>query len=168
MIVDIANMPFDGKHYAGEEPASALRMGEEPGICVEKPVGYDLKAYMASGELIVEGKLAASVSFRCSRCAESFPFQVEIRDFQCAREVGSDVESVDLTDEIRESIILGFPNHPVCNADCSGLCPECGRNLNQGQCGCQKTPEDARWGVLDGLAGGGEQDGCTQKKEVKE
>ena len=118
-------------------------------------------------ELIVEGSLAASVSLRCSRCAESFAFRVEIPDFQCAREVSQDAESVDLTDEIRESIILSFPNYPVCNADCRGLCPACGRNLNQGECEC-KPPEDARWGVLDGLAGGEEQDGRTQEETVKE
>ena len=167
MIIDIANMPFEGKRYTGEEPVCVFDLGKEHDIRIEEPAGYDLKAYLASGELIVEGKLGVLVSFRCSRCAELFPFRVEIQDFQCAREVSGDTESVDLTGEIRESIILGFPNYPVCNENCRGLCPSCGRNLNRGQCEC-KPPEDTRWGVLDGLAGGEKEDGCTQEKDVKE
>lgn len=130
-------------------------MGRERDIRIERPAEYDLKAYMAAGELIVEGKLNASVTFRCSRCAEFFPLSVEIPGFRCVREISGDVESVDLTDEIRESIILGFPNYPVCSAECRGLCPMCGNNLNQGECGC-KPPEDARWGALDELTCGGE------------
>lgn len=154
VIVDIANMPFEGKRYTGEEPVSIFDMGEEAGVCIEQPAGYDFRAYMASGELIVDGKLTASVSFRCSRCAEFFPFRVEIPNFRCIREVAGNVESVDLTDEIRESIILSFPNYPICGADCRGLCPECGKDLNKGKCEC-RPPEDARWGALDGLTAEG-------------
>ena len=153
MIVDIATMPYDGEQYSGEEPASVLDIDPGAGIRIERPVAYELRAYMAAGELIVEGKITASVLLLCSRCAESFAFDVNIGDFRCVREVGADTESVDLTDEIRESIILGFPNYPVCGADCRGLCPSCGSNLNSSECGCVR-PEGRRWAAaLEALEG---------------
>jgi uncharacterized metal-binding protein YceD (DUF177 family) len=60
------------------------------------------------------------------------------------------LESVDLTEDIRESMILAFPHYPVCNPECKGLCPQCGVNLNNAPCSCQ-PPADDRWAGLDGL-----------------
>lgn len=58
--------------------------------------------------------------------------------------------SVDLTPDIREAMILCFPGYPVCKAECKGLCPTCGKNLNKGACTCAPPP-DNRWSVLDRL-----------------
>lgn len=44
---------------------------------------------------------------------------------------------IDLSIGIREMIILALPFAPVCKPDCAGLCPVCGRNLNEGRCACQ-------------------------------
>jgi uncharacterized protein len=44
---------------------------------------------------------------------------------------------IDLSVGIREMIIMAVPIAPACKPDCAGLCPICGRNLNQGACGCQ-------------------------------
>jgi uncharacterized protein len=60
------------------------------------------------------------------------------------------LESVDLTGDIRESMILAFPHYPVCDSACKGMCPQCGTNLNQKECNCQ-PPTDDRWVGLDGL-----------------
>ena len=60
------------------------------------------------------------------------------------------LESVDLTEDIRESIILAFPHYPVCKPECKGLCPQCGENLNRQTCSCQ-PPADDRWAGLEGL-----------------
>jgi len=42
----------------------------------------------------------------------------------------------DLTEAIRQYALLAIPMKPLCREDCAGLCPTCGRNLNQGPCGC--------------------------------
>ena len=39
----------------------------------------------------------------------------------------------------------------LCREDCKGLCPKCGRNLNEGPCGCDLHEEDPRWDALKGL-----------------
>lgn len=56
------------------------------------------------------------------------------RDFDRVYFSGNDI---DLSVGIREMIILAVPIAPVCKPNCAGLCPICGRNLNQGACGCR-------------------------------
>jgi uncharacterized protein len=46
--------------------------------------------------------------------------------------------TIDLGPDIREEIILDYPVKPLCKPDCKGLCPTCGKNLNEGQCNCNK------------------------------
>ena len=57
---------------------------------------------------------------------------------------------VDLTEEVREAMILTFPGYPICRESCKGLCPKCGKNLNDGPCGCRAESEDC-WAGLDAL-----------------
>jgi len=47
------------------------------------------------------------------------------------------VDSIfDLTELLRQSILLALPMRPLCSEECKGLCPHCGANLNEGPCGC--------------------------------
>jgi uncharacterized protein len=46
---------------------------------------------------------------------------------------------VELDDEIRQEIILDYPMKIICKAECKGLCPNCGQNLNTGECDCNKS-----------------------------
>lgn len=54
---------------------------------------------------------------------------------------------LDLAALVWEDILLALPTKFLCRADCKGLCPACGKNLNDGSCGCQK-PIDPRLAVL--------------------
>ena len=55
----------------------------------------------------------------------------------------------DLTDAIREAIILNLPAFPRCSETCRGLCELCGADLNQSTCDCNKKRGDVRWTALD-------------------
>jgi uncharacterized protein len=46
--------------------------------------------------------------------------------------------------------VLELPMAPLCRDDCAGLCPQCGANRNEGDCGCV-APRDPRWANLDVL-----------------
>lgn len=48
---------------------------------------------------------------------------------------------------VTEQVQLGLPAHPLCREDCAGLCPSCGRDLNDGACDCERTA-DPRWAAL--------------------
>ncbi len=63
-------------------------------------------------------------------------------------EVPEDGE-VDLRPLLIEQIQLNVPMKPLCRADCAGICPSCGANLNAGACGCETEEIDPRWKALE-------------------
>jgi uncharacterized protein len=68
-------------------------------------------------------------------------------------EIGYYEESgLSLEDVVREQVLLSLPSRTLCTADCKGLCPRCGQNLNQAKCSCDEAPADPRWNALAGLA----------------
>ena len=70
--------------------------------------------------------------------------------FDAVRETPTGHESVDLTADMREAMLLVFPTYPLCSKDCKGLCVRCGGNLNRNECNCG-PPGDIRWGTLGSL-----------------
>ncbi|MDA8044138.1 MAG: DUF177 domain-containing protein [Actinomycetota bacterium] len=62
-------------------------------------------------------------------------------------------EMLDLCPLVRDAVLLDLPIAPLCRADCAGLCPMCGADLNEGTCGCPPPAGDPRWAALDVLRG---------------
>lgn len=60
-------------------------------------------------------------------------------------------DQVELAPMLREQLILAAPMHPLCNDDCLGLCPRCGKDLNEGLCGCAAEPTGGPFQVLRAL-----------------
>ena len=56
--------------------------------------------------------------------------------------------TLDIADQVRESILLLLPRKLLCREDCLGLCPVCGADLNEGKCGCSRSEGDPRLEVL--------------------
>ena len=56
-----------------------------------------------------------------------------------------------LEDVLREQVLLSLPARTLCQPDCKGLCPRCGRNLNTETCTCDTAPADPRWTALSDL-----------------
>ena len=55
---------------------------------------------------------------------------------------------LDVDRMVYEEILLGFPMKVLCQEDCKGICKVCGANLNQGECGCDRTEPDPRMSVI--------------------
>lgn len=60
-------------------------------------------------------------------------------------------EQLNLDELMREDILLELPSKFLCREDCRGICPKCGKNLNDGPCGCEPQSADARFEVLKNL-----------------
>jgi uncharacterized protein len=58
---------------------------------------------------------------------------------------------IDLAPAMREQILLAVPPSPLCDEACKGLCPRCGKDLNQADCGCERTSIDPRWAALKSI-----------------
>jgi uncharacterized protein len=149
MRVDLGRLGERGERLVGEVAPELLDI-HDPDIRVMCPVKCEAVAVCAGDELLVDGRLSVRAQFRCGRCGEMFETDVEEPTFHYDCQVEKGVEFVDLTGEIRESILLTFPVYPVCRPDCLGLCPQCGANRNRKPCRC-KPSKDARWSALDGL-----------------
>jgi uncharacterized protein len=120
--------------------------------------------------ILARGKLTTRVELTCSRCLSPLrcPLNVKIEEeyyptidivtgarlapLEDAEHFTIDERHIlDLTEAIRQTVVVSIPMKPLCKDDCTGLCPVCGRNLNQGDCGCPPREADARWAVLRNL-----------------
>ena len=59
-------------------------------------------------------------------------------------------DAVDLSEIVREAVIFGAQMNDLCREDCRGLCPRCGKDLNEGPCDCEPEP-DERFAALADL-----------------
>jgi len=149
--IELLQLPCDGADFTGQEDAAILELAGDPHLRLEGPVRYDLFAQVVGRELLVRGRLDVPAAPRCARCGAFFSTSVRLLSFLRSYALSEGVESVDLTEDIREDLLLGLPNFPLCSPDCKGLCPRCGRDLNRGPCGCPAAPPDRRWAALGGL-----------------
>jgi uncharacterized protein len=118
-------------------------------------------------DIRLRGGLATGLELQCARCLEPVHQDIQ-RDFELLyRPLGADAgkdelsvtdaeaeigyyqgEGLLLEDVLREQVLLALPLKVTCREDCKGLCPECGKNLNDEQCSCSREVEDPRWAAL--------------------
>jgi hypothetical protein len=109
--------------------------------------------------LRVEGTVGTTGVYTCGRCLT--PVEIERKEalsevYGTEAELPDDVspyngEYIDLTETVRELLILSEPMKVLCRSDCAGLCPECGVNLNEGACSCRIGGTDPRLAILGDL-----------------
>jgi len=58
---------------------------------------------------------------------------------------------MDLTEPVRQALLVALPMKPLCREDCAGICPQCGANRNETQCGPAEETVDDRWSGLRSL-----------------
>ena len=151
MIIEIAKVSPEGSHYTGEESPEILDLENGQGSRAREPVKYDLVARVISGQLVLQGKIEAELDIECSRCTDFFSTTVGDSSFLRAYDLADDTETVDVTPDIREEILLRLPHFPICRDDCKGLCPQCGKDLNKGACECGPPSRGDSWRALDNL-----------------
>jgi uncharacterized protein len=118
-------------------------------------------------DIRLRGRLEAGLELQCARCLEPVPQEIT-REFELLyRPLGADAgrdeisvtiaeaeigyyqgEGILLEDVLREQVLLALPLKITCREECKGLCPHCGKNLNQEQCSCAVAMEDPRWAAL--------------------
>jgi uncharacterized protein len=166
MLIKVSEIPEDGLSFEGA--ASLPDPYADPGWRLED---LALAVHKDGDVVLVTGRIAARVPAACSRCLE--PAELAIRpevDLRLvpapvgrgeehelgADELETDVYSgdeIDLRRLVRSETELALPMKPLCRADCRGLCPSCGANLNAGPCQCGGAAPDPRWAPLRALLG---------------
>lgn len=120
-------------------------------------------SYAGTGEVVVRGRIEGTLDQECRRCLK--PVRTEFEEDVTIVFVSADDESsgeeayvfdptaseLDLSRAVREELVLATSPYVVCDPDCKGLCARCGKNLNEGPCGCTENEIDPRWEALRGL-----------------
>ena len=151
MKIMVARIPEEGSSYNGSDPGAIMELGDDPFVTVMGDVRYELHALRISEELIVRGTLSVELGLKCTRCSEFFSTTVADSDFLRAYPASKDAESVDITADMREDLLLHVPAFPVCGEGCRGLCVQCGVDLNKGPCDCEVGERPNPWSALDNL-----------------
>lgn len=151
MIINIDEIPEEGLYLKGSEPAEILELKEEKFFAPLGDVRFDFYVQCVCDELIVNGSVQAEVQVQCSRCTQIFSTKIEDSAFLRTFPLMGGVYELDITEYIREAIVLDLPNFPLCDEACSGLCPHCGTNLNTGSCDCTEEEGPSAWDALGGL-----------------
>jgi len=132
MKIHVSQVPAEGlSEHASYDPTE-LDM-ERNDVHLPEPFEVDAVVTKAAEELIVSVDIRCSIQMSCARCLEEFS-ETLAKDAVFNYRV-KPVEVVDITDDIRQEIMLAYPVTPLCSADCKGLCVACGQNLNEGACG---------------------------------
>jgi uncharacterized protein len=121
-------------------------------------------------EIHVSGHVSTRMEAACDRCLELASFPIDA-DFDLSyrpaasmpqrpeavvpaedAEIGYyEGDGLELTDILREQILLALPMQRTCRPDCKGICPTCGQNRNLAECACHPAPADDRWARLKDL-----------------
>ena len=139
MKININQIPPEGITLEKTITPSALDL--DTGIVkLEQPIAIKADVHKISNTVMLDLALHTSLHLTCSRCLEGYEVDFD-KEFNLNFPVSNSEYTLDLSKDIREEIVLDYPIKPLCKAQCKGLCPRCGENLNQGRCKC-KNPEE--------------------------
>lgn len=110
--IELDHLPEDGKQFEGELEREVFGV-DSAGIKAIGPLHFDLHIQRFEGELFIQGKLSALFEFACVRCLDVFEKTVCIDDFSASVEIDGQLV-IDLTDVLREEIVIEFPSYPQC------------------------------------------------------
>jgi uncharacterized protein len=118
-------------------------------IEIKDKVQLELEIYNTEDSFLVQGTLEAELILSCSRCLQKYSstIKLDISEDVMKSEM-EDEEELYLDDIIVDNIILSLPMKPLCSEDCKGICPQCGQDLNEGECDCEIETVDPRLAKL--------------------
>ncbi|MCL2376367.1 MAG: DUF177 domain-containing protein [Defluviitaleaceae bacterium] len=94
---------------------------------------------------VFEGQASCRLSLACSLCLMSaeqdLSFRINENFVEAEAATGEDIgfsdKTIDIFPAVQRNLFLNIPMKPMCSVDCAGLCPRCGKNLNEGECDCK-------------------------------
>lgn len=131
MKIQVSQVPDEGLKSRATYDPTLMDMDRDD-IHLTDPFEVEAFITRADRELVVDVDIRAALTLTCARCLEEFPRTVSA-DALFSYTV-KPTDTVDITDDVRQELILTYPMVPICRPDCKGLCHVCGQNLNLGPC----------------------------------
>ncbi len=172
MRVEVGQVPLEGLQLSERLPLDWAVSHLEGDAATVDGVAVDVSLRPVGNEVLLQGRLRATLCYECHSCLEPATQPVDLRfTLMCGpppAEVATDEEEVELLEEdlnylpvsgpeleldevIREQLLLAIPMVRRCSPDCQGLCPTCGCNRNVERCSCAEGRIDPRWAALQAL-----------------
>ncbi len=157
--LDIRKLDNEGQMFTGKVQVDALELEiTDPSVDLSfgDEVEYSLHVSSVSEGVLVAGSVSVDVNAECGRCLCKYTFKLELNDI-CHFSEEVKENDLDVSDDIREDILIALPSKLLCNEHCKGLCTNCGKNLNNDPCDCDNNTGDDfdkevnPWGALDDL-----------------
>lgn len=156
LLIDLPTLAEEGKNFAGELPPEIFDLPEDDA----KPTGpllYDVHVQRFESELFISGSLSAPFEFTCVRTIHPFIQTIKIDRADLSIEIGNE-SVIDITDALREEILIQFPANPRCeDGDDEHVCEIDSRYLavdKPDETAVDSAPRaasDDRWSALDAL-----------------
>ena len=131
MKIHVSHIPEEGLALNTAYDPMALEM-DRVDVHVAGPVQLHGRATLEAKELFVSAEVDYRLDLTCARClapvatagSKSLLFHYDTTLQQV----------VDITEDVRQEVMLDYPLTALCRPDCRGLCPVCGANRNEGAC----------------------------------
>jgi uncharacterized protein len=170
ILVSLHELEPQGRLFLVDDPGAWMRPLREFGVdCrVKEPLRAEVFVLPQERGCLVRGRIRGTVALPCDRCAEAalvvldHSFEEFLATDAAAGEdslppeneiirLENGVPVLDVEALAWEEFSLALPVKPLCSADCRGICPKCGKNLNTGSCSCLSAREDPRLASLRNL-----------------
>jgi len=157
---DLRTLRIRSGDQAGErveievEPLALAGQAYEP---KPNPAPAELTVTRASSGAVLELALDVALQGPCFRCLQDaeLPLQLRLREYQATKPDSEEERTeyleddrLDLSAWAHDAIALALPDKILCRADCAGLCPVCGKNLNEEPHTHDEERTDPRWAKL--------------------
>jgi uncharacterized protein len=164
MRLNISDIPEDGLQQDIELPIT-VNDNVNPDIA-----HVNLRVLKLGRKVLIEGSVKISASLTCSRCLKEFshPLDMTFRDvYNPSEEIETEPDhelsnneldlsfyssdEIEISELVKEQVLLSVPMKPLCKLQCRGICPRCGKDLNMGTCQCKTEEIDPRLAPLKRL-----------------
>ena len=164
--LDISTLESEGSVRVTERVRAPHALLEDTDLEFADGLEVDVRASgSGSGEIVVRGTLEGVLVAPCRRCLDEVRRELSqdvtivyaaVADLDEdelgeVRPMELDTLELDLSEALREELILSAPTYVVCDEACQGLCARCGTNLNVETCDCTVEESDPRWDALRAL-----------------
>ena len=145
---------------AVEVAITPVELGGERYVAVPENVPAELSVTRASTGLVLGLRLSVRLHGPCVRCLTDAVVDesLALSEYQATSPDSDELTTPYLTDDrldlsawARDALILALPDKILCRADCAGLCPACGRDLNREPHTHEEKAGDPRWAALEAL-----------------
>lgn len=160
MLLDLKKI-FLGENEKLEISFEFLLKDETQTRSFPKPVKADVLIRNRAGLVTLDADVEVQVVFDCDRCTMNtskvltYHFEhilvIELSEESSDEYIEASDYNLEVEELIRDDIFLELPQKLLCKQDCKGLCQRCGKNLNDGECGCDKNEPDPRLAALKAL-----------------